>query len=88
MKKIVLLLLTLIALASCKTSTMIIMPVQNIQMPAYPPQSHLEVGEKSKYKFNSHYNLLNNSLGMNSNLFHSGIFNTNNLFRKNFVYLK
>ncbi|MEI0447388.1 hypothetical protein R4J03_10040 [Brachyspira intermedia] len=87
MKKIVLLLLTLIALASCQTSTMIIMPVQNIQMPAYPPQSHLEVGEKSKLNSNSYYNF-NNSLGMNSSLFNNSIFNTNNLLRKNFVYLK
>ncbi|MBW5390837.1 hypothetical protein [Brachyspira hampsonii] len=83
MKKIALLLLILIALASCKTGTMIIMPVQNVQMPAYPPQSYL--GEKSKYKFSSNYNL-NNSLGMNSYLFNNT--NTNNLFRKNFVYLK
>ncbi|OEJ14179.1 hypothetical protein BFL38_01920 [Brachyspira hampsonii] len=83
MKKIALLLLLLIALASCKTGTMIIMPVQNVQMPAYPPQSHS--GEKSKYKFSSNYNL-NNSLGMNNYLFNNT--NTNNLFRKNFVYLK
>ena len=62
MKKIALLLLILIALASCQTSTMIIMPVQNVQMPAYPPQSHL--GEKSKLNSNSYYNF-NNSLGMN-----------------------
>ena len=60
MKKIALLLLLLITFASCKTSTMIIMPVQNIQMPAYPPQSYL--GEKSK--FNSYSNF--NSLGMNN----------------------
>ena len=83
MKKIALLLLLLITFASCKTSTMIIMPVQNIQMPAYPPQSYL--GEKSK--FNSYSNF-NNSLGMNSSLFNNSIFNTNNLLRKNFVYLK
>ncbi|KLI32192.1 hypothetical protein SZ50_08960 [Brachyspira hyodysenteriae] len=89
MKKIALLLLILIALASCQTSTMIIMPVQNVQMPAYPPQSYL--GEKSKYNFNGYSNL-NNTLGMNNylnnSLFSSSIFNTNNLLRKNFVYLK
>lgn len=85
MKKIALLLLILIALASCKTGTMIIMPAENVQMPAYPPQSYL--GEKSSINSNSYYNL-NNSLGMNNNLFNNGIFNTNNLLRKNFVYLK
>ena len=86
MKKIALLLLILIALASCQTSTMIIMPVQNVQMPAYPPQSYLG-DKKSTINSNSYYNL-NNSLGMNSSLFNNSIFNTNNLLRKNFVYLK
>ena len=85
MKKIALLLLILIALASCQTSTMIIMPVQNVQMPDYPPQSYLR--EKSSINSNSYYNF-NNSLGMNSSLFNNSIFNTNNLLRKNFVYLK
>lgn len=77
MKKIALLLLLSIIFASCQSTTMIIMPGQNIQMPAYPPQSHLN--NSSKY----------NSLGMNG-YFNNSIFinNTNNLFRKNFVYLK
>ncbi|WP_048593368.1 hypothetical protein [Brachyspira suanatina] len=90
MKKIALLLLLSIALASCRTGTMIIMPVQNVQMPAYPPQTHS--GEKGRYNFNSYSNLNNSYLGMNNylnnSLFNNGIFNTNNLFRKNFVYLK
>ncbi|MEI0476596.1 hypothetical protein [Brachyspira pulli] len=86
MKKIALLLLLLITFASCKTSTMIIMPVQNIQMPAYPPQSYL--GEKSKFNSYSNFNSLGMNNYFNNNLFHSYIFNTNNLFRKNFVYLK
>lgn len=85
MKKIVLLLLLFIAFTSCKTGTLVVVPIPNIEITIYPPQTNLD-------KVSS-YNFYSNNLGMNNyfnnNLFYNNIFITNNnLFRKNFVYLK
>ncbi|WP_295155380.1 hypothetical protein [uncultured Brachyspira sp.] len=83
MKKIVLLLLSAVLFISCKTGTLVVVPIPNIEITVYPPQTNLE--RTSSYNFNAYPRLFNNNLGMNSCFYSS---NTNNLVKDNFVYLK
>ncbi|WP_300370354.1 hypothetical protein [Brachyspira sp.] len=85
MKKIFLLLLLSITLfTSCKTGTLVIVPIPNIEMTVYPPQTNLE--RTSSYNFNIYTNRLRINNFYNSSILF--INNTNNLFKNNFVYLK
>ncbi|WP_297206860.1 hypothetical protein [uncultured Brachyspira sp.] len=87
---ILLLIISIFIFTSCKTGTLVIVPIPNIEIPIYPPQTNLSLNTNI---FNNYYlglggfSSFNRSLFNNSTVFFNGTTN-NNLFKKNFVYLK
>ena len=88
MKRLILLfIISIFIFTSCKTGTLVIVPIPNIEITIYPPQTNLSLN--TNMMFNNYYLGLggfNRSLFSNSTVFFNGT--NNNLFKKNFVYLK
>lgn len=89
MKRVILLfIISIFIFTSCKTGTLVIVPIPNIEIPIYPPQTNLSLNTNNMM-FNNHYLGLggfNRSLFSNSTVFFNGT--NSNLLKKNFVYLK
>ena len=88
MKRLILLfIISIFIFTSCKTGTLVIVPIPNIEITIYPPQTNLSLN--TNMMFNNYYLGLggfNRSLFSNSTVFFNGT--NSNLFKKNFVYLK
>ncbi|WP_300753493.1 hypothetical protein [uncultured Brachyspira sp.] len=73
-------------LISCKTGTLVVVPIPNIEMTIHPPQTNL----KGSYNFNNHYS--NSFYSYNEKIEMVNAFDRNLehllIVTNNFVYLK